>query len=76
MPALRVARSMGFAQTCVEGSTGQMQFEYQPPCPMGMHCRTNPSQALDSDKKRLQAPNGQQAARDIVQFCELRPHQV
>lgn len=32
-------------------------------------------EALDSDKKRLQAPNGQQAARDIVQFCELRPHQ-
>ncbi|KAI7845503.1 hypothetical protein COHA_000926 [Chlorella ohadii] len=32
-------------------------------------------EALDSDKKRLRAPSGQQAARDIVQFCELRPHQ-
>lgn len=49
---------------------------YQPPCPLGMHCRVVRSQALDSDKKRLQAPNGQHASRDVVQFCELRPHQV
>ena len=33
-------------------------------------------QALDSDKKRLQAPDGRKAARDMVQFVELRPNQV
>ncbi|KAI7838705.1 hypothetical protein COHA_007502 [Chlorella ohadii] len=32
-------------------------------------------EALDSDDKRLQTASGQQAARDIVQFCELRPQQ-
>jgi hypothetical protein len=31
---------------------------------------------LDGDKKRVKAPNGQKAARDCVQFCELRPNQV
>jgi hypothetical protein len=33
-------------------------------------------EALDGDGKRLRAPNGQMAARDCVQFCELRPNQV
>ncbi|EFN58110.1 hypothetical protein CHLNCDRAFT_30221, partial [Chlorella variabilis] len=30
---------------------------------------------LDGDKKQIKAPNGQKAARDCVQFCQLRPHQ-
>lgn len=33
-------------------------------------------EALDGDKKRIKAPNGQKAVRDCVQFCELRPNQV
>ena len=38
-------------------------------CPQAM-------EKLDGDKKRIKAPNGQKAARDCVQFCQLRPHQV
>ena len=33
-------------------------------------------QALDGDKKRIRGPDGRSAARDCVQFCELRPHQA
>ncbi|PSC75501.1 copine-3-like isoform X1 [Micractinium conductrix] len=32
-------------------------------------------EALDGDKKRIRGPDGRSAARDCVQFCELRPHQ-
>ncbi|KAL4428007.1 hypothetical protein ABPG75_002096 [Micractinium tetrahymenae] len=32
-------------------------------------------EALDGDKKRIRGPDGRPAARDCVQFCELRPHQ-
>ena len=44
--------------------------------PTCLPCFCFPPQALDSDDKRLQTASGQQAARDIVQFCELRPQQV